>query len=133
MTRALILFTSLLLLTACSHRRDAEIRKNLPGTWQEDVLSTNDSDGKSTITIATSGDFVSQTFSSKGVHIFDTSGTFQVANGYLIETIKKVSLPAHVPFVTRGQIVQADAHEMVAIFDGGNGTKTTVTLKKDTE
>ena len=133
MTRPLILFTSLLLLTACNHKSDTEVRKNLPGTWHVDFSSTIDAGSKSTFTIATNGDFVCQTASSNGVHAFELVGTFQVKDGFLIENVTKSSQPnTHGSFVSRARIIEADDNEMVVMFDGAGGTKNKITIKKDT-
>ena len=115
------LFALVFLLTACSHRNDAEVRRNLPGAWHYDLSSTADRGGTSTFTIATNGDFVCQTVVSNGIHTVELAGTFQVADGYLVETVTRSTQPnARIPFVSRAQIIQADAQEMIISFDGTN-------------
>ena len=102
-----------LFLTACSHRSDAKIRENLPGTWSVDLAAEG---RRSTFTIATNGDFVCRT--SQGAEL---SGSFQVEDGFLVETVAKSSQTnAHLPFVSRWQILQSDANQMVVTDDGTN-------------
>ena len=123
------LFALVFLLTACNHRSDATIRRNLPGAWHYDLSSTADGGGTSTFTIATNGDFVCQTVVANGIHTVELAGTVQVADGYLIETVTRSTLPkARVPFVSRAQIIRADAREMIVSFDGTDK----VVLKKAT-
>jgi hypothetical protein len=102
-----------LFLTACSHRSDAQIRKNLPGTWSVDIAA----DGtRCTFTIATNGDFVCRT-----THGFELSGSFKIEDGFLVETVTRSSQTnARVPFVWRAQILQSDANQMVVTDDGTN-------------
>lgn len=100
-----------LFLTACSHRSDAAIRKNLPGTWTVDV-DTNGT--QSTFTVATNGDFVCRT--GGGIEL---SGSFKVEDGFLVETVDSSSQTnARVPFVSRARILQSEANQMVVTFDG---------------
>jgi len=123
------LFVLVFLLTACNHRSDAAVRRNLPGAWHFDLSSTADGGGTSTFTIATNGDFVCQTVVASGIPTIELAGTFQVADGYLIETVSRSTQPkARVPFVSRAQIIQADAQEMIVSFDGTNK----IVLKKAT-
>jgi hypothetical protein len=129
MTRALILFTSSLLLAGCGSRSDTAIRKNLPGAWHV-VLSPEESGSQSIFSIAPNGDFTSQLIFSNGVHSIDIAGTLQVQDGYLIETVtNSTQRNAHLPLVSRAKIVHADDSEMVVVFDG---TTDKHTIRKDT-
>jgi RNA polymerase sigma factor (sigma-70 family) len=100
---------------------DEEVRRNLPGVWQLDFASTTVRSGTSTFTVATNGDFVCQTVFSSGINTVELAGTFQAADGYLVETVTRSTQPnAHIPFVSRAQIIQANAKEMIISVDGTN-------------
>jgi len=131
MTRTLILLTSLLLVTSCSHRSDTEVRRNLPGAWHFVSSSSGANGDRSIFTIASNGDFTNQVISSSGVHVVDLSGTFQVQDGYLIGTVTQTSQKhQQLPYVLRAKIYRADESEMVIGYDG---TTNQFTLKKDTK
>jgi hypothetical protein len=85
---------------------DEEVRRNLPGVWQLDFASTTVRSGTSTFTVATNGDFVCKTVFSSDINPVELAGTFQVADGYLVETVTRSTQPnAHIPFVSREQII----------------------------
>jgi hypothetical protein len=131
MTRVFLLFTLLLVVVGCSHRRDAEVRKNLPGTWRLDLAFTNDWGSQSTFAVDENGDFICQTVSPSGVHTAELSGTFQVKDGFLIETITNTTQPGiskRLPFVSRAQIISADDHRLVILNEG---TTNNYILRKD--
>src|ERR1035438_7857532 len=74
MARALLLFTSLLLLAGCAHLSDAGIRKNLPGAWHVVQPQLDRAGWKMIYTIAPNGDFTRETLMShEGVHGFEMS------------------------------------------------------------
>ena len=115
-------------LTACGHRSDAEIRKSLPGAWHFVMPSSNQD--RSVFTISSSGDFTNDVIRPDGTTGSETSGTFQVQDGYLIATVTKSSQKSQkVPFVLRTKIVRADDREMVIV---AAGTTNEITIKKDT-
>jgi hypothetical protein len=117
-----------ILLTACSHRSDAEIRKNLPGAWHFVEPSSNQ-DRRSVFTVSPSGDFTNDVIRPDGTVAAETAGTFQVQDGYLIGTVTKSSQKGQkVPFVLRTKIVRVDDKEMVIVADG---TTNEMTIKKD--
>ena len=129
MRPALTLFTSLLMLTACDHRSDTAVLKNLPGTWHVDFSSTKGTAGKSTFAIAPNGDFTHQTISPNGIHTNESVGTFQVKDRVLTQTTTKSSYTNwHVPIVRRARIISANSREMVVVFDD---TKDKFTIRKD--
>jgi RNA polymerase sigma factor (sigma-70 family) len=100
---------------------DAEVRPNLPGVWKLDFASTTVRSGTSTFTVAKNGDFVCKTVFSSDINPVELAGTFQVADGYLVETVTRSTQPnAHIPFVSREQIIQANAKEMIICVDGTN-------------
>jgi len=75
-------------------------------------------------TIAANGDFTRETLMpAEGVHGLDMTGTFQIQDGYLIETITsmRVRRNAQIPQVSRAKIIHADDREMVVVFDGLTG------------
>ena len=135
MARALLLFTSLLLLAGCANQRDADIRKNLPGVWHLIQPPLDKSGMKFTFTIAPSGDFKREILmTSNGVPIFDgidLTGTFRIQDGYLIQTVTymRVRRNAQLPQVSRSKIIHADDSEMVFVPDGM--TETNI-IRKDT-
>ena len=121
MARALLLFTSLLLLAGCAHLSDAGIRKNLPGAWHVVQPQLDRAGWKMIYTIAPNGDFTRETLMShEGVHGVDMTGTWQIQDGYLIETITymRVRRNAQLPQVLRWKIIHADDREMVVVPDG---------------
>ena len=133
MARALLLFTSLLLFAGCAHQRDVDIRKNLPGAWH---LVQPSLDGiKLTFTIAPNGDFKREILiTTNGVPIvdgIDMTGTFQIQDGYLIQTVTYMGVRrnAQLPQVTRSKIIRADDNELSFVPDGM--TETDI-LRKDT-
>src|SRR5579872_6865475 len=135
MARALVLFASLLLLAGCAQRRDADIRKNLPGTWHLVQPPLDKGGMKFTFTIAPNGDFKREILiTSNGVPIFegvDMTGTFQIQDGYLIQTVTymRVRRNAHLPQVSRSKIIHAEESEMVFVPEGM--TETDI-IRKDT-
>ena len=115
-------------LTACGHRSDAEVRKNLPGAWH--FIMPSSDQNRSVFTISPGGDFTNDLIRSDGTLDFVSSGTFLVQDGYLIGTVTKSSQKSQkVPFVLRTKIVRADDSEMVIVADG---TTNEITIKKDT-
>lgn len=114
------LFTSLLLLSACSHQADSMISdtavsKSLPGTWHLYIGSTNHAGDKCTVTIATNGDFVLRSVSGFGVPDFVESGFFRVKDGFMVQTITNDNEHIFVryPHVARARITQADGNTIV--------------------
>lgn len=121
MIRALLLFTCLLLVAGCVHLNDAGIRKNLPGAWRVVQPQLENAGWKMIYTVAPNGDFVRETLMSReGVHGVDMSGTWQIQEGYLIETIKymRVRRNEQLPKVLRWKIIHADDKEMVVAPEG---------------
>jgi hypothetical protein len=117
-----------ILLTACCHRSDAEIRKNLPGAWH--FVESSSNQDRSVFTVSPSGDFTNVVIRPDGTVGAETAGTFQVQDGYLIGTVTKSSQKGQkVPFVLRTKIVRVDDTEMVVVADG---TTNEITIKKDT-
>ena len=117
MQRASILFTSFLLLTACNHRSDSEVRKNLPGEWHVEKSSTPGKKGESIFMFTTNGDFTWQATYPSGHRIYG-SGRYEVKNGYLYETLTNEPPPVVMTF----EIVQANDHKMVVVKDGVEAT-----------
>jgi hypothetical protein len=135
LARALLLFTSLLLLAGCAHRRDADIRKNLPGAWHLVQPALDQGGMKITFTIAPNGDFKREILiTSNGVTIVDgvdMAGTWQIQDGHLIQAVTYMGLRrnAHLPQVSRAKIIHADDSGMVVVFDGVTEKDT---FRKDT-
>jgi len=111
------------------HPSDAQARQLLPGTWHVDFSSAKQAEGKSTFVIAPNCDFTHKTVSPDGINTIESSGTFQVKHGVLIETITKSSYTNwHLPIVRTARIVRTDKREMVVIFED---TKDEFTIRKD--
>jgi hypothetical protein len=113
-----------ILLTACGHRGDAEIRKNLPGTWHFVQPSSNPD--RSIFTVSPSGDFTNDVIRPDGTLAVELTGTFQVQKGYLIATVTNSGKPL---FVLRQKIIQVDSKKMVMMVQG---TTKQATMEKDT-
>jgi hypothetical protein len=125
-TVALLIIVALLSWQHFKPSRDAKIRKNLPGIWVVNWGKNH----RSTSTISPDGSYVCQITGSSDGTVVTVEGTFQVRDGFLIDTMTKSSqTTTHVPNVSRGQIIRADAHEMAISFDGGNGESV---FRKDT-
>ncbi len=104
------------------HPSDAQVRQMLPGTWS---VSSGDSrvhvSVDQTSTIGSDGRYASKITNTSTGSVIDLEGTFQVSDGYLIDTMTKCSRTnAHVPNVYRARIIRADSREMVFAFDGGS-------------
>ena len=83
-------------------------------------------------TVAPNGDFTRETLmTTEGVHGVDMAGTWQIQDGYLIETVSYMRLRrnAELPQISRAKIIHADAVEMVVLFDGMTHKDT---FRKDT-
>jgi len=107
---------TLVIFVGCGHQNDTSdtaVRKNLPGTWHSDVAPQTESK----FMVSANGDFECKTTfqgDTNGMQTIELEGTFQVKDGILIETVTKSSQTnAHVPFVSRARVIQADDHEMV--------------------
>ena len=126
-TLGLFLFTSLLLLGGCAHLSDADIRNNLTGSWLVIQPPLDKAGLKITYTISPSGDFIREIFMShEGVRGVDMSGTWQIQDGYLIETIQYMGLRrnAQLPKLTRWKIVHSNSRELDFIPDGATEIET---------
>ena len=103
--------------------RDARTRQNLAGTWVVDTGS---------FTVRPDFSYVGQFTNSTAGKIVTNEGTFQVRDGFLIDTMTKSSgAHAHVPYITRLRIVRADAHQMV-IDENDDSGDIKIVLRKDT-
>jgi hypothetical protein len=109
---------------------DANIRKNLTGAWHVvPFLPGGDSGSKIIYTISPNGDFTRQGIFTNGLHSFDMSGTLQVQDGYLIETVTNSSQKrVHIPRVSREKIIRADDREVVFTIEGMTNQ---ITIQKD--
>jgi len=105
-----------LFLGGCGHRTEANSGRNLQGTW---VLKRVGADGSfhSQITITTNGNYVCQNIqrdNSNHVYTFQLKGTFQLSDGYLIDTVTNHSdTNFAVPSVFRAKIVRISDGELV--------------------
>jgi hypothetical protein len=118
---ALLFFVTLLSWQHLKPSRDEKIRRNLTGTWAVDFGS---------FTVRQDGSYIAQFSSPTAGRVVTNEGTFQVRDGYMINTMTKSSRTnAHVPYVSRVRILQADSSEMV-IDDGG---KVGLVLRKNTK
>ena len=115
-----------------SHQQltDDEIRKSVVGTWMVDNRLTNGVAIKGDVTILSNGSFVSKTtlvFGDKKQKD-GYEGTWQVENGYLIETITNSYTKLHlVGKITRDKIIHVD--DFAISYQTENG-KTIVRKRK---
>ena len=121
-----------LILTGCSKApSDAKVAKKLPGAWHR-VLESPDAKGI-TFTFSPNGSFTNQLPTPKpngDYGIVVTVGTFEVRDGYLIETITNISgYSGHLPVVERFKIVQSDDRELIFVDEK---TAKKITIDKDT-
>jgi hypothetical protein len=119
-TATLLVLVTLLAWQHFKPSRDAKIRKNLAGTWAMDFGS---------FIVHPDGSYIGwHTNATSG--IVTNEGTFQIRDGYMINTMTKTSRTnARVPYVSQMRIIRADARELV-IDDGGN---VELVLRKDTK
>jgi hypothetical protein len=96
----LSVFTLVLLLTACRRREDSqlpsddEMRKKLPGIWLFEAKFADGSIIHGTTTISPDGSSLTGMEipgRTNGPRIISMEGTFQVKDGFLIETPTKYS------------------------------------------
>ena len=111
-----------LLLTCCSHKRARQPVSKLEGTWLLDRVGTGVNLGV-TLHTATTVDSLGRyscattATSSNRVTRFTLEGTWQVKDGYLIDTLTKHSDPTFVvPWTVRARIVRLTDQEL-AIHD----------------
>ena len=111
-----------LLLSGCGHRTAADSGKNLQGTWILDRVDMNGSFHSQT-TVAKNGSYVCETIrrdNSNNAYVFKLQGSFQLADGYLIDTITNHSdTNFAVPSVFRARVVRISDREL-AIHDETN-------------
>src|SRR5579871_6461675 len=131
-SRLLLFATFALVTAACSgqssltnapSRTDAEITRNLVGSWKVDVTFPSGTTGKGSVSLAKDGTFTSEgTFAQGDGHIsIGYAGTWQVENGVLIETVTNSShsnLPP-VGLVTRDRILRVDNRKFVFKTESG--------------
>ena len=119
-----------LLLAACSHRGDAEIRKRLPGTWHVAQAASSHKGSQIIFVIAPDGGFTNDVIRADGTLAAEIGGTFQVQDRYLVGTVSKDSRKSRsLPYVQRAKIIRADDREIII---GSDCTAQTTALKKDT-
>jgi len=104
---------------------DAKLRQQIAGTW---TLSL-DGGVRSTIIFGSHGDYSCKVIGSDGVQIAQLEGTFEVKDGFLVDTVLKDSqTDAQVPRTSRAAIVRMGEQELVLRrADTGNET----VLRKD--
>jgi hypothetical protein len=101
------------------HAKDARIFKNLPGTWTTSFGS---------LSVQPGGSYVLQFTVSPDIGVVTNEGTFQVRDGFLIDTVTRTCRTnAQVPYVNRKRIIQADDREMIIDTGGKSG----LVLRKD--
>ena len=116
---ALLGVAALLSRQHLKHASDARIFKNLPGTWSMSFGS---------MTVQPDGSYVLQFTVSPTSGLVTNEGTFQVRDGFLIDTVtKSYRTNAQVPYVTHTRIIQANAREMTIDTGGKSG----LVLRKD--
>jgi hypothetical protein len=112
-TVALLIVVALLSCQHFKHSRDAKIFKSLAGTW---IMSLG------SLTVHPDGSYVLQSTVSPSGGVVTNEGTFQVRDGFLIDTVTKTSQPnTEVPRVSRARIIRADDSEIVVNYEGARG------------
>jgi hypothetical protein len=106
-TLGLLVVASLLFWHHTKHPSDATIRRTLPGTWVAQG-------GSSTCIRDADGHFVAQL---AGRHTGRMEGTWQIQDGFLIDSITNSTLTTHVPYTIRAQILRMDGHELAVQDD----------------
>ncbi len=106
-TLGLLIAASVLFWHHLKHPSDATIRRTLPGTWVANG-------GSSTCTRDSDGHFVAQL---TGRHVGRLEGTWQVQDGFLIETYTNSSFTKYLPYTMRGRILRLDSHELAVQED----------------
>src|ERR1035438_10367450 len=96
----LLVFTTLLAWRHFKHSRDERIYKNLAGTWTMSFGS---------LTVHPDGSYVLEFTVSPTSGVVTNEGTFQVRNGFLIDTVtKSYRKNAQVPYITPTPIIMAN-------------------------
>jgi hypothetical protein len=113
-------FFAVSLLLGC-HKQNTTVHNSLAGTW---LFETNYPDGRkfeSTITVGANGTYFGHINSlghSNNFREFDIEGTWQIKDGFLIDTLTKHSQTnAKVPMVTRTRIVRSSDQELDVKID----------------
>lgn len=106
-----------LVLGGCSRDADAQVQKQLPGTWVVTGKNQHGGSFTSTIRIRQHGDYACRivTHSESGTdRSSDLQGFFQVRAGVLIDTVTNHSnTNAVLPMMSRARIVRFDGRELV--------------------
>ena len=117
------------LFAACSHRSDAEMRKNLPGTWHCVQAASSNQGSQNMFIITSDGNFTNDVIRADGSLATEIGGTFQVQDRYLVATVTMDSRNSRsLPYVQRAKIIRADDREIII---GSDCTTQTTALKKD--
>jgi len=117
------------LFAACSHLSDAELRKNLPGTWHCVQAASSNTGSQNMFIIASDGSFTNDVIRADGTLATEIGGTFQVQDRYLVATVTMDSRNSRsLPYVQRAKIIRADDREIII---GSDCTTQTTALKKD--
>jgi NAD(P)H-flavin reductase len=122
-----------IILTGCSKApSDAVVAKKLPGAWHFVLAASPDAKGI-IFTFSPDGNFTNQipTTHPDGTQVtMVLTGTFQVRDGYLIETITNISnYSGYLPVVERYKIVQSDDRKLIFV---DKKTAKKITIEKDT-
>lgn len=132
LTRSLFTVATLNVLVASEPQKpdsDLAIRQRVVGPWIVDSHSPNGASFHGTMTIVSGSNFISKatmTFGEKKQEL-NFEGTWQVKNGFLIETVTKSgSKFPPVGLVTRDNIIRVDDQELVFKTEQGK----TVTRKR---
>jgi hypothetical protein len=119
LTIGLLVVVTLLAWWHVGHSRDAKIFGSLPGTWVLRYGSLN---------VHPDGSYVLQFTHSAAEGVLTNEGTFQVRNGFLINTLTKSYRPnAQLPQITQMRIIHMDDREIII----DNGSKSGLILRKN--
>lgn len=107
----------MMVLVGCSRHGDAEVRKNLPGTWIVDGTNSADS-FESHWAIDVNGDYVCRIVFQNSEDAIsrtqDMRGKVEVRDGVLIDTMTwHSSTNARLPMISRSRIVRQNRSELV--------------------
>ena len=113
----------LYLVTGCAPSEQAK----LTGTWSLDRVRSDGVAIHTAITIASDGKYSARTTStvtnSSAAATVTLEGTFEIKDGYLMDTVTRHDVPTfQVPTTFRARIIRFDEQELLA-FDEGNSVE----------
>jgi hypothetical protein len=117
-----------------SANSEAELQQQLSGTWKVERDFTNGGLFQSTVMVASNGIYVcdATNFGSKGVRPVHIEGTWEIKDGFLIDTMTKHShTNARLPFVSSEKIIHFSTNELVVQYEYGPSNYIEAVFKKE--